>query len=131
MFAAGAREVWPGIFGVPSALTDPDDARLIDEASLDPRAYSLIASHLFGAARMGREARSSVVGPDFAVHGTTGLYVVDSSVFPTNLGVNPQHTIMALSRFAAQAWLDHARAPGPVRSPGRRRYVDFATNAPR
>jgi len=60
----------------------------------------LIATHLFGAARMGTDARSSVVDPDFQVHGTEGLYVVDSSVFPTNLGVNPQHTIMALSRLA-------------------------------
>ena len=29
----------------------------------------------------------------------TGLWVADSSIFPTNLGVNPQHTI------AAVAWL--------------------------
>jgi len=36
------------------------------------------------------------------VHGTEGLYVVDSSVFPTNLGVNPQHTIMAMARLASQ-----------------------------
>jgi len=42
-----------------------------------------------------------VVGLDFAVHGTEGLYVVDSSVFPSNIGVNPQHTIMAIARHAA------------------------------
>jgi choline dehydrogenase-like flavoprotein len=41
------------------------------------------------------------VGLDFATHEARGLYVVDSSIFPTNLGVNPQHSIMALSRFAA------------------------------
>ena len=33
---------------------------------------------------------------------TRGLYVVDSSVFPTNLGVNPQHTIMALATLLAE-----------------------------
>jgi choline dehydrogenase-like flavoprotein len=44
----------------------------------------------------------SVVDPEFRVHGTEDLYVVDSSVFPTNLGVNPQHTIMAMSRLASE-----------------------------
>jgi choline dehydrogenase-like flavoprotein len=30
------------------------------------------------------------------------LYVVDASALPGNLGVNPQHTIMALARHWAQ-----------------------------
>lgn len=104
LFDAGAREVWPGIFGVPSVLRSIDEVKLIDEGPLDPRSYNCIATHLFGAARMGVDASTSVVGTDFRVHGTHrdhGLYVVDSSVFPTNLGVNPQHSIMALSRLAS------------------------------
>jgi choline dehydrogenase-like flavoprotein len=40
------------------------------------------------------------VGTDFQTHELPGLYVIDSSVFPTNLGVNPQHTIMAAARLA-------------------------------
>jgi choline dehydrogenase-like flavoprotein len=109
LFGAGAREVWPGIHGVPAVLTSIDQVSLLDEGPLDPRAYSFIASHLFGAARMGRGAGSSVVGPDFGVHGVDGLYVVDSSVFPTNLGVNPQHTIMALSSLASHRLLERIR----------------------
>lgn len=101
MFEAGAREVWPSIFGVPSILRSIDEVRLVDEAPLDPRAYNFIATHLFGAARMGHDASSSVVDADFRVHGTEGLFVVDSSVFPTNLGVNPQHSIMGMSRLGA------------------------------
>jgi choline dehydrogenase-like flavoprotein len=50
---------------------------------------------------MGPDPRASVVGPDFQSHEVADLYVVDSSVFPTNLGVNPQHSIMAMSRLAA------------------------------
>ncbi len=106
MFEAGAREVWPGIYGVPSVLRSIDEVRLVDEAPLEPRSYNCIATHLFGAARMGTDPKTSVVGTDFGVHGTSGLYVVDSSVFPTNLGVNPQHTIMAMSRFAASRLAD-------------------------
>jgi choline dehydrogenase-like flavoprotein len=100
-FDAGAREVWPGIFGVPPVLTSVDQARLVDEGPLDPRAYNFIATHLFGAARMGPDPRSSVVAPTFATHEVEALYVIDSSIFPTNLGVNPQHSIMAIARLAA------------------------------
>lgn len=42
-----------------------------------------------------------VVSPDFAVHGTSDLFVVDASVFPTSLGVNPHWTVMAMADLAA------------------------------
>ena len=101
MFEAGAQEVWPGLFGVPSILQSADEVRLVEQAPADPRVFGFITTHLFGAARMGSDPRTSVVGPDFQSHEVRGLYVVDSSVFPTNLGVNPQHSIMAMSRLAA------------------------------
>jgi choline dehydrogenase-like flavoprotein len=101
MFAAGAREVWPGVHGIPPVLRSEDDLRRLEDASLDPRAYTFIASHLFGTARMAKDRRAGVVDTDFTVHGAEGLHVVDSSLFPTNLGVNPQHGIMALARLAA------------------------------
>ncbi|HEY2512112.1 MAG TPA: GMC family oxidoreductase [Polyangiaceae bacterium] len=97
----GAREVWPGVHGVPSMIGSHDQVKLIEEGPLDPRAYSFVATHLFGAARMGPDPRTSAVGLDFATHEARALYVVDSSIFPTNLGVNPQHSIMALARLAA------------------------------
>jgi choline dehydrogenase-like flavoprotein len=100
MFAAGAKEVWPNIRGMPT-LRSPDDLKAFDHAPLDPRAYSLMLSHLFGTARMGPDPKAAVVGLDFQVHGLRGCYVVDASVFPTNLGVNPQHSIMAVARLGA------------------------------
>jgi choline dehydrogenase-like flavoprotein len=100
MFATGAVEIRSGVYGMPT-LRSPDDLRYWDDASLDPRAYGLMISHLFGSTRMGPDPKSSVVGLDFQVHGMRGLYVLDSSIFPTNLGVNPQHTIMAVARLGA------------------------------
>jgi choline dehydrogenase-like flavoprotein len=50
---------------------------------------------------MGTDPRASVVGLDFQTHEARGLYVLDSSVFPSNLGVNPQLTVMAMARLAA------------------------------
>jgi choline dehydrogenase-like flavoprotein len=101
MFEAGAREVWPGLYGVPATLTSIDQVRAIDAMPPDARHFSFISTHLFGSARMGVDPKVGVVGPDFQSHEVRGLYVVDSSVFPTNLGVNPQHSIMAMSRLAA------------------------------
>lgn len=101
MFAAGAREVVCPVHGLPERIR-PDQIGVIDHASDDPAAYPLAISHLFGTARMGTRPESGVVGGDFRVHGSDNLYVVDSSVFPTNLGVNPQVAIMALARIAAE-----------------------------
>jgi choline dehydrogenase-like flavoprotein len=110
MFEAGAREVWTGLHGIPSALRSIDDVRAIEAMPPDPRLFSFISTHLFGGARMGIDPRSSVVGPDFESYEVAGLYVVDSSVFPTNLGVNPQHSIMGMSRLAATKIAEGTRA---------------------
>jgi len=109
MFAAGAREVYPGAYGLPSVLTSPDELNVFDRSPTDPRAYNMLISHMFGAARMGADPRTSVVNTNFETHHVSGLYVVDSSLFPTNLGVNPQHTIMAVARLGAQRIADNAR----------------------
>jgi choline dehydrogenase-like flavoprotein len=101
-FAAGATHLYPGVHGGPDILARGDDLSELDRLPLDPRAYGMIAAHVFGTCRMAKEARDGAVDPRFAVHGTQGLWVVDASIFPTNLGVNPQHTIMALAMLAAE-----------------------------
>lgn len=100
-FAAGAREVIPGIYGLPYKI-GPDDVHLIEEGPLDPRCYIAILSHLFGGCPMSADPRKGVVDGNGKVHGLEGLYVVDASAIPTTIGVNPQHTIMAL----ASAWAE-------------------------
>jgi choline dehydrogenase-like flavoprotein len=96
-FAAGAVRVHPGVHGGPAVLHSVDDLGKLDELSVDPRAYSLLVSHVFGTCRMARTADAGVVDFDGAVRGVRRLWIVDASVFPRNLGVNPQHTIMALA----------------------------------
>ncbi len=100
MVSAGAESVMPGIYGVPPVLSK-DEINKIDEASTDPRCYTMVMTHLFGTCRMGPDRKKSVIGPDFQVHDTPGVYVLDSSIFPTHLGVNPQHTIMAVAMAGA------------------------------
>lgn len=100
-FAAGAKEIVPGIQGMPYKLT-PDQVGLLDDAPLDPRRYIAILSHLFGGAIMGADPARSVVDGRGRVHGHQGLVVADAAVIPSNLGVNPQHTIMALAAVFAE-----------------------------
>lgn len=99
--AAGARAVLPGISGMPFRL-EASEIGLLEQAPLDPRKYIAILSHLFGGAVMGKDPSRSVVDERGRVHGYEGLVVADASVIPTNLGVNPQHTIMALGRTFAE-----------------------------
>lgn len=101
-FLAGATEVLPGVYGLPEVLRSIDQISVYDTAPLDARAYSMVATHLFGGCRAGSDSQTSVVDPQLKVHGTDGLYVMDASVFPTNTGVNPQHSIMAIATVAAQ-----------------------------
>lgn len=101
MFAAGAREIVCPVHGLPQRLR-PADLRLLEGLGDDAARYPLAMSHLFGTARMSLRPEDGVIGTNFAVHGSENLYVVDSSLFPTNLGVNPQLSIMSVARLAAE-----------------------------
>jgi choline dehydrogenase-like flavoprotein len=96
--AAGARAIIPSIHGMPYKIA-PDQVDMLKDAPLDPRAYVAILSHLFGGCIMGKDPARSVCDGRGRVHGYDGLYIADASAIPTNLGVNPQHTIMGLARY--------------------------------
>jgi choline dehydrogenase-like flavoprotein len=106
MFAAGARAVMPAVHGLPDRVHSLDEMKKVFEVPADPRNFHCIAAHLFGTAIMGRGPSSSVVAPDGQVHEVKDLYVADSSVFPTNMGVNPQHTICAVAWLLAERLAD-------------------------
>ena len=99
-FESGATRVRPGIYGLPFEI-GPDQLRLLDEAPLDNRAWTWVLSHLFGGAVMGADPQRSVVAPDLHVRGVRGLHVACAAALPSTLGVNPQHTIMAVARILA------------------------------
>lgn len=105
MFAAGAKKVYSGVFGMPDFLHSPDEIRFYDEVKLTPRSYSLVITHMMGAARLHKDAKQGVVKPNLETHDVKNLYITDSSVFPTNMGVNPMITIMGLAMASCHLML--------------------------
>jgi cholesterol oxidase len=62
-----------------------------------------VTAHILGGAVIAASAASGVIDTDHQVFGYPGLYVVDASAIPANVGVNPSLTITALAeRFASR-----------------------------
>jgi len=100
-FQADAERIFLPLAGVERHDTLDSALKVLDKP-LDPLALELAAFHPLGTARMGSSKKNGVVDPDLQTWELPGLYVVDGSVFPTSLGVNPQLTIMAYATRAAQ-----------------------------
>jgi cholesterol oxidase len=57
-------------------------------------------AHILGGCGIGRDEDHGVIDTNHEVFGYPGLYVVDGSVIPANLGVNPSLTITAMAERA-------------------------------
>ncbi len=68
----------------------------------------VLTAHPLGGCAMGADRRSSVVDEHGEVWDHPGLYVVDGSVLPTALAVNPSLTIAAVAERAS-FWMTHGR----------------------
>jgi cholesterol oxidase len=68
-------------------------------------------AHILGGASMADDPARGVIDGRNRVFGHEGLYVIDGSMIPSNLGVNPSLTITALA--------EHAMSHIPPREPGR------------
>jgi choline dehydrogenase-like flavoprotein len=121
--AAGAGEIvvaaTPGVRFEPVRASAESDAaayaRFEDRvARMDfrPNRGSVFSAHQMGTVRMGASPRDHPCDPNGRVRArgrrdrlVGGLYVADSSLFPTALGINPMLTVMALARRVARSVL--------------------------
>jgi choline dehydrogenase-like flavoprotein len=100
-FAAGALRVIPATFrGL--EFFQPDQLHLLESTVVEPDDLSFGSAHPQGGNPMSDDPSIGVVSSEFRVHGLDNLYVVDASVFPTSVGVNPQLAIMAMADRAAR-----------------------------
>jgi cholesterol oxidase len=64
-------------------------------------------AHILGGCPMGETKQKGVVNDKFEVHGYKNFYILDGSIVPCNLGVNPSLTITALSEYAMSQIAPH------------------------
>ncbi len=100
-FAAGAKKVYTPIQGY-TEISNPRELAALERARI--KATDILymsAYHPMGTCRMGSHPEHSVVRHTCETWDVRNLYIVDASVIPTSLGVNPQLTVMALATRAA------------------------------
>ncbi|MGK5082848.1 GMC family oxidoreductase [Bdellovibrionota bacterium FG-1] len=94
-FKAGAKTVYAPVKGF-ERIRNSTDAKRLAAAPLKAIDFlNLSAHHPLGTCVMGTTPQNSVVSSSGKVWGYENLYIVDGSVIPGPLGVNPQVTIMA------------------------------------
>jgi choline dehydrogenase-like flavoprotein len=99
-FAAGAKSVHSLHFDSVT-MTSAADVDKLDGAAWEKLKLRIVTAHQMGGCPLGKDPEKSVVDTKLRYHELDNLYVVDGSVFPTSLGVNPQLTIMGMSRWAS------------------------------
>jgi choline dehydrogenase-like flavoprotein len=101
-FAAGAKEVVT-LHARPTLIKyEGEIERKIRSASWEKNEIALFSAHPLGTCRMGIDPRTSVVDPHCQTHDVGGLFVIDGSVTPTSLGVNPQITLLSIAEKSAE-----------------------------
>ncbi|TVQ91555.1 MAG: GMC family oxidoreductase [Deltaproteobacteria bacterium] len=104
--AAGAKVVMSAHVE-PVALTSEADLPLLEAAPYGALEHVIFSAHQMGGCTMGSDPSRSVVDTQHKLRGLDNLYVVDGSVLPTSLGVNPSETVYALAhrarRFVGEA----------------------------
>ena len=99
--AAGALEA-KTLHTRPLSYVSAADLKQIDEAPTGPNQLGVFTAHQMGGCRMGQDPARSVVDPHLRHHAVENLWVLDGSVFPTSLGVNPMESIYGLASWASQ-----------------------------
>jgi len=92
--AAGAREV-VSLHDDPVVVTAAAELEKLRRVPVQLGRYTLFSAHQMGGAAMGGNSRSSVVDADGKHRELDNVWIMDGSVFPTGLGINPQLTIFA------------------------------------
>jgi len=100
-FASGAKSVMT-LHDPPLVMRSPNNIADIDEQPFETCRIGVFSAHQMGGCGMGDNHQTAVVrSEDLRHHRLSNLYVMDGSVFPTSLGVNPQQSIYGLVRLMA------------------------------
>jgi choline dehydrogenase-like flavoprotein len=103
--AAGATRIYTSQAKLAETRTGDVDAlmRDADAGGYGAGQVALGSFHIMGSARMGGHPTTAACDPTGQTYDVRGIVVCDGSTFPTASGVNPQISIMAISRMNAKA----------------------------
>lgn len=100
---AGAKEIYTGISRMP-IVRNKEDLYSLEKRIPPSWEFETMAFHPLGTARAG-DKKFSPVDPFGRFYGVSGLFVADTSLFPTSNRINPQLTLMALALRNAERWV--------------------------
>jgi choline dehydrogenase-like flavoprotein len=84
----------------PAVVHNEAELALIDRHPYGPNRLGVFSAHVMGGSAMNDDASRGVVrSDDLQMHALPGVHIIDGSVFPTSLGVNPQLSIYGLSHL--------------------------------
>ena len=83
-------------------MTSAADIKLLTKKEYGALKHGIFTAHQMGGLAMGNDPQKSVVNSQLQHHYISNLFVVDGSVFPTSLGVNPSQTIYGLGHYARE-----------------------------
>jgi choline dehydrogenase-like flavoprotein len=98
--AAGAREVM-SLHDTPIVVRGEADLGRLAEAPFQAGGHTLFSAHQMGGCPMGDDPGRSVVDGRGRHHELENVWIVDGSIFPTGLGVNPQLSIFGCAHLFA------------------------------
>ncbi|MFT4623077.1 MAG: choline dehydrogenase-like flavoprotein [Myxococcota bacterium] len=84
----------------PVILRTEADLAQLKSAPYGAFEHNIFTAHQMGGCVAGPDPSTSVVDPQLRHHRVPNLFVVDGSVFPTALGVNPSQTIYGIAHRA-------------------------------
>jgi len=91
------------------ARTHDEVDRQVDAAKYGPNEIGISVFHVMGGCPMGTNERKSIVDSrTLRHHGFDNMFVIDGSVYPTSLTVNPQLSIYGLASWASRFVLEAA-----------------------
>jgi choline dehydrogenase-like flavoprotein len=102
---AGAQEIRSGAPGLRSWRRGDDVEAWIeahDDYPIGAGGLLVGSAHQMGTARMGRDRDGAVANPDGELYDTPGVWIGDTSAFPSACGSNPMLTCMALAHRTAE-----------------------------
>jgi choline dehydrogenase-like flavoprotein len=98
--AAGAREVLVPVVPAISVRSQADLGR-VDGLTLRPASAPLLSAHQQGGVRMAPSPRDGAADPDGQVYGTRGVFVFDSSGYPTSAASHTMAPIISVAHHLA------------------------------